>query len=148
MKKSDNIDGLIKKVLTKQRFAVLATQSDGQPYGNLVAFAETGDLRNLLFITGRNTRKYANSLASNKVAVLIDSRTNQATDLKDAIAITALGTVEEVTIDLEERLVEVFLAKHPELKEFLLRPSNALMKVTVNNYIIATFDSVNSISII
>jgi len=34
-------------------------------------------------------------LASKKVAVLIDSRTNQAMDLKNAVAITALGTIEE-----------------------------------------------------
>jgi hypothetical protein len=47
-------------------------------------------------VTSRDTLKYSNTLVSKKVAVLIDSRTNQASDVYSAVAITALGTVEEV----------------------------------------------------
>ena len=55
---------LIRQIVESQRFAVLATQFEGQPYSNLVAFAEAEDLRSLLFVTSRNTRKYSNTLAS------------------------------------------------------------------------------------
>jgi heme iron utilization protein len=147
VKNTENLSGSIKSILGQQRFAVLATQSEGQPYSNLVAFAETENLKILLYITGRETRKYANSLKSNKVAILVDNRTNQETDLNNAIAITALGTVEEVTKDDTEWLLEIYLAKHPELKEFLHSPSNALMKVTVYDYIVATFESVKRMSV-
>ena len=138
---------LIRQIVESQRFAVLATQFEGQPYSNLVAFAEAEDLRSLLFVTSRNTRKYSNTLASKKVAVLVDSRTNQASDLNNAIAITALGTIEEVAADNKDYLSGIYLSKHPQLKEFLYKPSNALMRIAVTDYIVATFESVSHLRI-
>ena len=90
-------------------------------------------------MASRNTRKYSNTLASKKVAVLVDSRTNQASDLNNAIAITALGTIEEVAADNKDYLSGIYLSKHPQLKDFLHKPSNALMKVAVTDYIVASF---------
>ena len=138
---------LIRQIVESQRFAVLATQFEGQPYSNLVAFAEAEDLRSLLFVTSRNTRKYSNTLASKKVTVLVDSRTNQASDLNNAIAITALGTIEEVAMDNKNYFSEIYLSKHPELKDFLHKPSNALMRVAVTDYIVASFESVQHLRI-
>ena len=143
MENAEELSELIKRLLDSQRFAVLATQFEGQPYSNLVAFVEADDLRSLLFVTSRNTRKYSNTLASKKVAVLVDSRTNQALDLNNAVAVTALGTIEEVGTDNKEYLSGVYLSKHPQLKEFLYKPSNALMRVAVTDYIVATFESVS-----
>ena len=133
---------MIEGVLASQRFAVLATQSEGQPYANLIAFAEADNLRTLLFVTSRDTRKYTNTLEGKKVAVLIDDRTNQALDLNSAVAITALGTIEEASTANKEYLSGVYLAKHPQLRDFLHNPSNALMKVSVTDYVVATFRSV------
>jgi heme iron utilization protein len=147
MESNTELSYLIKRYFDEQRFAVLATQSDGQPYTNLVAFAEFGNLRNILFVTSRETRKYANTLASKKVALLIDSRKNQASDLHNAVAITALGTVEEVAAENKDNLSRIYLAKHPQLKEFLQKPLNALMKVTITEYIVATFEGVRRESI-
>ena len=146
--KSDReLSTLIQRLLADQRFAVLATQFEGQPYSNLVAFAEADNLRSLLFVTSRDTRKYSNTLASKKVAILVDSRTNQASDLNSAIAITALGTIDEVALENKDYLSEIYLSKHPELKDFLHKPSSALMKVVVDSYIVATFDGVRHLLI-
>jgi len=142
MENTEELSELIKRLLASQRFAVLATQFEGQPYSNLVAFAEADNLRSLLFVTSRNTRKYSNTLASKKVAILVDSRTNQALDLNNAVAVTALGTIEEVGVDNKEYLSGVYLSKHPQIKKFLFKPSNALMRVSVTDYIVATFESV------
>ena len=147
MENTAELSGLIKRVFTSQRFAVLATQFEGQPYSNLVAFAEADNLKNLLFVTSRDTRKYSNTLASKKVAILVDSRTNQASDFNSAIAITALGTIEEVALENKDYLSEIYLSKHPELKDFLHKPSSALMKVVVNSYVVATFDDVRRLLI-
>ena len=141
------LSDLIKRVLASQRFAVLATQSEEQPYGNLIAFAEADNLRSLLFVTSRNTRKYSNILASKKVAVLIDSRTNHALDLQSAVAITAIGTIEEVSESNRDYLSGIYLSKHPQLADFLHKPSNAFMKVVVTEYVVATFEGVRSFSI-
>jgi nitroimidazol reductase NimA-like FMN-containing flavoprotein (pyridoxamine 5'-phosphate oxidase superfamily) len=142
MENFEELSGLIKGVLASQRFAVLATQSEGQPYGNLIAFAEADNLGSLLFVTSRNTRKYSNTLVSKKVAILIDSRTNQALDLNNAVSITALGTIEEASTTNKEYLSGIYLTKHPQLRDFLHNPSNALMKVSVTDYVVATFESV------
>ena len=142
MENSKELSHLIKGVLTSQRFAVLATQSEGQPYCNLIAFAEADNLRSLLFVTSRDTRKYSNTLSSKKVAILIDSRTNQELDLNNAVAITALGTIEEASVSNKEYLSGIYLAKHPKLRDFLFKSSNALMKVSVTDYIVATFENV------
>ncbi|MFC1909418.1 pyridoxamine 5'-phosphate oxidase family protein [Chloroflexota bacterium] len=142
MENAEELSEVIKRLLASQRFAVLATQFEGQPYSNLVAFAEADNLRSLLFVTSRDTRKYSNTMVSKKVAVLVDSRTNQALDLNNAVAVTALGIIEEVGTDNKEYLSGVYLSKHPQLKEFLYKPSNALMRVAVTDYIVATFESV------
>jgi nitroimidazol reductase NimA-like FMN-containing flavoprotein (pyridoxamine 5'-phosphate oxidase superfamily) len=147
MENTDELSGLIKKLLASQRFAVLATQFEGQPYSNLVALAEADNLRSLLFVTSRDTRKYSNTLASKKVAVLIDSRTNKASDLNNAVAITALGTIEEVGTDKKGYLSGIYLSRHPQLKDFLHKPSNALMRISVTEYIVATFESVRHLHI-
>ena len=147
MENTEELSGLIKRVFTSQRFAVLATQFEGQPYSNLVAFAEADNLKSLLFVTSRDTRKYSNTLASKKVAILVDSRTNQASDLNSAIAITALGTIDEVAAENKDYLSGIYLSKHPELKDFLHKPSSALMKVVVNSYVVATFDDVRRLLI-
>jgi nitroimidazol reductase NimA-like FMN-containing flavoprotein (pyridoxamine 5'-phosphate oxidase superfamily) len=142
MEKPDELSSLIKRIFTSQRFAVLATQSEGQPYGSLIAFAEADNLRSLIFVTSRGTRKYSNSQLNKRVAVLVDSRTNRATDLQSAVAITALGTIEEVVKSKRDHLSRIYLSKHPQLKDFLHKPSNALMNVVVNHYIVATFEGV------
>ena len=143
----EELSDLIKRIFAIQRFAVLATQFEGQPYSNLIAFAEADNLESLLFVTGRYTRKYSNILASKKVAVLIDSRTNQTLDLTNAVAITALGTIEEVPADNSNYLSGIYLAKHPELEDFLYKPSNALIKIAVIDYIVATFKGVKHLPI-
>ena len=147
MGNSEELSELVKRLLASQRFAVLATQSEGQPYTNLVAFAEADNLKSLLFVIGRGTKKYSNTIVSKRVAVLVDSRTNQASDLNRAIAITALGTIEEVATDNKDYLSGIYLSKHPQLEDFLRKPSNALMRVAVTDYIVASFESVRRLRI-
>ena len=147
MENAEESSGLIKKVFTSQRFAVLATQSERQPYSSLIAFAEADNLRSLIFVTSRDTRKYSNTQANRKVAVLVDSRTNQVSDLQNAVAITAIGTIEEVAESNRDYLSGIYLSKHPQLSDFLHKPSNALMNVVVAEYVVATFEGVRSFSI-
>jgi nitroimidazol reductase NimA-like FMN-containing flavoprotein (pyridoxamine 5'-phosphate oxidase superfamily) len=142
MRNTEETSELVRNLLTSQRFAVLATESEGQPYSNLVAFAEADNLRSLLFVTGRDTKKYSNTIASKRVAVLVDNRTNQPSDLDKAVAVTALGTIEEVSTDNRGYLSAIYLSKHPQLEGFLRKPSNALMRVAVTDYIVASFESV------
>ena len=125
----------LRDLFARQRLAVLATrEEDGQPYTNLMAFAVSDDLKSLLLVTGRATRKYANLSADPRVALLIDSRSHQASDIHDAIAVTVLGEALEVSGSAREPLLMSYVAKHPHLKDFASSPSCALFQVKVRSY--------------
>jgi putative heme iron utilization protein len=137
---ADNTEvlNLIRNILESQRLAVLATQNHGQPYSNLVAIAATADLKFLLFATTRATRKYANLMADPRVAVLVDNRKNDPTDFAEAAALTALGKAWELQGVERQRFLEVYLARHPYLKEFVTGPICALLRVKVDKYIVVS----------
>jgi nitroimidazol reductase NimA-like FMN-containing flavoprotein (pyridoxamine 5'-phosphate oxidase superfamily) len=138
----------IKGILDLQQLSVLATQRDGRPYGSLVAFAATADLKTLLFATKRATRKYSNLLAHPDVAMVIDTRTNQAADFSDATAVTALGEVEEVAADDRQEFLNIYIEKHPYLKEFVESPTCAFLRVRVRNYImVSRFQNVQELHV-
>ena len=138
----------IKALLDSQRLAVLATQGQIRPYGSLVAFAATEDLKSILFATTRATRKYANLLKNPGVALVIDTRTNQTADFADAAAVTALGDVEEIADHEQQELVSIYLDKHPYLREFVASPTTALLRVDVKTYImVSRFQNVQELHV-
>ncbi len=126
----------LKDLFSTQRLAVLATQNRGQPYGNLVAFRATNDLKHLLFATTRTTRKFANISKNPKVALVIDNRSNQESDFHQAGVVTATGVAKEVLGPEKDRFQKLYLSKHPYLKDFVSSPTCALVKVEVETYIV------------
>jgi len=131
----------IKELFDTQKLAVLATQSGGQPHGCLVAFACSDDLRYLFFATDRNTRKYSDIRANPRIAMLIDNRSNQESDFQKAVAVTAKGTVHELEGEDREMWAALYLDKHPRLTDFSREADVALLKIDVDEYLIARFDS-------
>jgi len=144
--KEDSIN-LVKELFSSQKLAVLSTQYGGQPFSNLIAFAHSDDLRFLIFITSRYTHKYRNISAENKVSVLVDSRKHEISDFENAVAITAFGTAGEVTGNERKLLASLYLKKYPHLKDFMSKPSNALIKIDIADLFIARFDSVHILHI-
>jgi len=136
---------VLQQVVTAQRFAVLATQQNDQPYMNLVAFAASDDLSSILFATVRSTQKYRNMEENKRVAILIDSRRNEPSDLTEALAITEIGSASELTDKRNDKLVQYYLDRHPTLTEFVQRPETAIFSVIVTDYILAHFDRVEHI---
>jgi nitroimidazol reductase NimA-like FMN-containing flavoprotein (pyridoxamine 5'-phosphate oxidase superfamily) len=134
LKSPSQLKQLLKDIFSSQPLAVLATQAKGQPYGNLVAFAATDDLKCLLFATARATRKYANITKDPRVAMVIDSRTNQKVDFQKAVAVTAIGIVEKVKGAEKNHFLKLYLLKHPHLKKFVTSPSCTLLKVKIDTY--------------
>jgi nitroimidazol reductase NimA-like FMN-containing flavoprotein (pyridoxamine 5'-phosphate oxidase superfamily) len=135
---------LLRELLTSQRFAVLSTQSEAGPYASLIAFWAAGDLSQVVFATMRQTRKFSYLVASPRVALLLDSRSNRDADVQEATAVTATGTAAELTDDIALAATsERFLAKHPQLTSFVASPGCALVSVVVEKYYVVThFQSV------
>jgi nitroimidazol reductase NimA-like FMN-containing flavoprotein (pyridoxamine 5'-phosphate oxidase superfamily) len=132
------IKDLLHELLAWQSLAVLATQASRGPYTTLVGFVATEDLRHIFFVTGRSTRKYASLKAHPNVSMLIDSRTNQASDFRDAVAVTALASAEEIDKEENGDIVALYLAKHPHLEDFVASPGCALIRLRVEKYIVVT----------
>ena len=143
MKDQAELTDRLRDLFSSQSLAVLATQDRGEPYGNLVAFAATEDLKHLLFATTRATRKYSNLTKNPRVAMVIDNRSNRQEDFHRAMAATATGVVEEIEAPDRDRFVKLYLAKHPYLIEFVTSPTCALLKLNVETYyVVSQFQNV------
>ena len=126
---------VLRERFAKQRLAVLTTvEEGGHPYANLMAFAASDDLKTLLLVTGRATRKYANLQADPRVALMIDNRSHQPSDIHEAVAVTVLGDAEEVSGAERDRLLSTYVDRHPHLADFASSPSSALFRVDVRSY--------------
>lgn len=135
-------------MLESQKLAVLATNGQGQPYGSLVSFAATKDLKQILFATMRSTRKYANLKEEPRVAMVMDSRENTERDLREAIAVTVTGKAEETGPAEKEVYSTIYLEKHPYLKDFVKSPSCALLRVQVDTYyLVRRFQEVTQLNV-
>lgn len=130
------LQNALAEVLASQNLAVLATHGDGQPYCSLVGFAALPDLKSLVFATMRATRKFGNLKANPQVAMMIDTRTNGDDDFQQAVAITAIGEVQEVSKTARSRYLRCYLDKHSDLAEFILSPDCALVRMRVRKYVI------------
>jgi heme iron utilization protein len=121
-------------LLRSQTLSVLATHRRGQPHVSLVAFAATTDSRELIFATTRTSRKFVNLQADPRAALLIDSRTHQESDFHLGQALSATGTVIELSGPEKNSRLQLFLIKQPHLREFVQSPSCALMSMHVQVY--------------
>lgn len=129
----------VRELLQSQRFAVLSTrQQSGQPYASLVSFWTGPDLSQIVFCTLRATRKYDNLAADGRVALLVDNRSNQQTDLQEAAAVTVLGDCHEARGEERDRLAALFLHRHPAMAEFVRSPGCAVMRVDVQVHLLVT----------
>ena len=127
---------LFRKLCAQQRFAVVATQSDTEPYTSLVAFSATKDLSYLIFATLRQTKKFTNIKKNPNISMLIDNRENLSSDVKNAISITVVGTAYEIKDDTQH-FIDILLKKHPYLTEFIQNKNCALISLSVENFFIA-----------
>ena len=134
MEKTEDIQKQIKDLFASQNLAVLATHNQQQPYASLVAFVASDDLKYIYFVTPKTTRKFANLTTDGRVAVLINSSTNQSSDFHLAISVTAVGDAKDVTGPERKQLLRNYLEKHPYLEEFVKSPTCALVRVTAKSY--------------
>jgi nitroimidazol reductase NimA-like FMN-containing flavoprotein (pyridoxamine 5'-phosphate oxidase superfamily) len=129
---------ILRQLLESQLLGVLGTQHDGEPYTSLVGFVATSDLKSLLFTTGRSTRKLANLTGDARASMLIDNRANRPADFTDASAVTAVGVVQEVGRDERAEFERLYLAKHPQLEEFVRSPSCVPLRLRVSVFMVVT----------
>ena len=122
-----------------QLHAVLATESDGQPYTSMIAFALSPDKKGIVFITPQKTRKYKNILKNNHVSLLIDTRSNTEKDYMSAESLTILGNAFPVRKGVKwSELTKALIQKHPKLNEIIHSAETKLIFVKINQCIHVT----------
>ncbi len=124
----------IEDIFRISRFAVLATESDGQPHASLIAVTPTEGYRKLIFATYRNTRKYHNLAHNGRVAVLVESIDMNRSELKGSFVLTAFGHVENMEAKEEQIVFNSHLEKHPELLSFMQSEDCSLVCIKVHTY--------------
>jgi uncharacterized protein YhbP (UPF0306 family) len=129
----------IQAVVHHEPFAVLCTQAGGQPYGSLVAFAFSADLRSFVFATPVATRKYRLLTECDHVALLVDNRGRFPDDMMKVSALTVTGRASQVEPGASfEPWADLLTGRHPYLKSFVRAPSTALFRVQVVRYLHVT----------
>ena len=124
----------IEGILKVSGFAVLATESNGQPHASLIAITPIGNCRQLVFVTYRNTLKYRNIKNNGKVAVLFESEGVNKEGLGERIVLTIIGYIKEISIAENEAAYQAHLMRHPEMESFMLSPDCALIMVIAQSY--------------
>jgi nitroimidazol reductase NimA-like FMN-containing flavoprotein (pyridoxamine 5'-phosphate oxidase superfamily) len=127
------VEDEIRRLLTSELFAVLATQGEGQPYTSLISFAVTRDLKHLLFSTSQETRKYHLLIKSPQVAMMVDDRSQRTPAINQISAVTITGKSHLLESPVNH-WAALLLDKHPYLKNFLESPSTVLVVVDVYRY--------------
>ena len=125
----------IRRLAKDQLYGVLCTQSDGQPYGSMVAFAFTEDLRHVVFGTPKATKKYEILTACRNVALVVNNMNRHPNDLMKVEAFTATGRASEITpTEPATRWANLLLQRHPHLEAFISSPSTALYEVEIGQF--------------
>lgn len=125
----------IQALLNTTAFAVLATESAGQPHTSLIAITPFDEGRRLVFATYRNTRKFANLMQNQRVSVLVDGRCrDSAKGALPGFILSAVGRAQEVDTTACPQLLDAHLQKHPDLMAFTQTPDCVLLEVVVDSY--------------
>lgn len=138
-----SISDYISNVLQSCRLAVLATEGNGQPHASLIAITPFSGLRELIFATYRNTRKFENLLINGRVAVLIQAEDADSSLKQSAIALTAYGNAQEVEKSDYQEFMQAHLAKHPDQANFLSTEDLVIMRIKIDKYqVVRSIDDV------
>jgi uncharacterized protein YhbP (UPF0306 family) len=136
---TEDLESVIGRLVDGQLYGVLCTQGQGQPYGSLLAYAMTPDLKAAVFATQKATRKYRLLAECDRVALVIDNRSVLPGQLMDVEAVTATGRAHEVMAGSEfERWARLLTDRHPYLHAFVHSASCGLFRIDIVRYLHVT----------
>ncbi len=133
----DRTRSIVHDALREQRYAAVATETDGQPHANLMAFVSVAEGRELVLAMYRGTRKHANVLANPRVAVLIEHQEHKGLRAPRRLGVMAQGTAEPIEGAEIVGARGAFLARHPDLEGLARASESVFVRVTVAWYQVA-----------
>jgi len=143
LKIDPSLEKRLQKLFRSQKLGVLATHQKKNPYTNLIAFASSDDMRQIVFATAKTTRKFENMILNSSVSFFIDNRSNKADDFRKAIGVTAVGSVRQIRKNKNSMMMKRYLQKHPQLASFLASKSCVSLCIDVKTiYVVERFQNV------
>lgn len=124
----------ISAILKDCKYAVLATDGEGQPHASLIGVTWLQGYRQLIFVTYRGTLKHSNISKNGKVAILVESGSNSISKFQERSVITAYGYAEEIGLDENVEILKQHLDRHPDLLFLSQSQDCALIKVNIKSY--------------
>lgn len=137
------------RVMSTELYGVLATQNNGHPYTSLVAYANSSDLKHIIFTTPKTTRKHAFLESCHHVAFQVDNRPKEIKSLMVIESLTATGSAHEINPKEKDyqKFKGLLLDRHHYLEHFLASPSSALYCINVNHFFhVVRFQEVSVVS--
>jgi len=128
----------IRALLDRRKFAVLATQQDGQPHASFMAFTPVDGIKRLVFSTYRKTRKYESLIKDGRAALLIGSGIEPFEQQRTGLIVTAHGNVSDVLSNSRQSMLMSHIQRHPEFEEFFSSPECAFIVMKISNYQLVT----------
>jgi len=128
---------IVQAALEDSRYAVLATESGGQPHASLMAFGVIDGGRELVFATYRSTRKHRNLEINPRVALLVDHRETAWLRTGRRLALTAIGSAYAIADRELETARAILVSRHPDLEGFVHDKDCVLMRLVVEWYQVA-----------
>lgn len=128
----------IQSLILEKDICVMATCDGNLPHTSLMAYAPSTDALTFHFLSRMNTRKVRNLQANPEVSLLIDTREQHLPDLRHkAMALTVSG-VYEAPRDRDELLAlkQLFVAKHPHMKEFADYGDTTVLTVKARSFLL------------
>lgn len=139
----------ISDLLDVQLFAVLATSGSPGPHSVIVSFVSVGGIKELFFLTPRQTRKYHNLKENSTVSLFMDNRSNKISDTQRTIGVEAVGLAEEVSEEDRKKYFSLFLEKYPAMEDFASSPTTAVIRLRVKRYeVVQHFQNVTVLELI
>lgn len=124
----------ISDILKDCKYAVLATDGEGQPHASLIGVTWLNSYHQLIFVTYRGTRKHSNISNNGKVAVLVESGNNSISLFHERSVLTAYGHAEEIGLSDNDAILRAHLERHPDLLFLSQSKDCALMRIIVDSY--------------
>lgn len=135
--REEAVKNKIRLMIESQATGVLATAADRQPYGSLVAFSYSPDLKKIFFATPNDTTKYRNLAENPNISLTIDSRICNPKDFSRTAAITAMGEARELAGEDKSRRLKDHTDRLPGLADFFKSPAMAIFQIDVRAYVLA-----------
>ena len=125
----------IRRLVSQQSFCILSTQGHEQPYGSLIAYAFSDDLKQYFFSTQLSTRKYKLLQECEHVALVIDNRCQHLDNMMQVEALTITGNAKHIKSGANyETGLNLLRSRHSYLNEFLGSASTALFQIDIVRY--------------